>query len=68
MDARLHQKPVGTNAGLAGIAEFSNDRAFHSAVNIGIVKHNKGRIAAKLHRDFFQGLGALFHQQFANRG
>ena len=46
----LHQKAVGANAGLPGIAVFRSDCAFNRGVQIGVIKNNERRIAAKLER------------------
>ena len=64
----LHIKAVGAHAGLAGIAVFAGHGAFHRRVQVGVVKHDKGRIAPQLQRHFFHCRGALRHQDAAHFG
>ena len=47
MHAVLYQEAVNTHAGLAGVAEFAGHGALHRLVQIGIIKHDEGRIAAE---------------------
>ena len=44
--ALLNEQAIGADAGLAGIAELGNDRAFDGRIQIGIIKHHEGRVAA----------------------
>jgi hypothetical protein len=48
--AFLHIKAVGAHAGLAGVAVLAGQGAFHGAVDVGIVKHDEGRVAAQFER------------------
>ncbi len=59
-------KAVDADTGLAGIAELGLDGTLHRSVQISIVKHDEGRIAAQFQRDFLDGAGALRHQQPAD--
>jgi hypothetical protein len=68
VNAFLHEKPVGADAGLSGIAELGRHRALDRGIDIGIVEHDKRRIAAELERDLLDGAGALRHQQFSDFG
>jgi len=43
MDAGLDIEPVGADAGLAGIAAFCDQRAFHRTIKIGIIKNDERR-------------------------
>ncbi len=44
----LDQKAVGADASLSGMPVFAQHCALHRGLQIGIIKHNKRRIAAKL--------------------
>jgi ribose-phosphate pyrophosphokinase len=57
VDAGLHIKAVGTDAGLAGVAVFAGHGAFDGAVNVGVVKHDEGGIAAQLQGQLFDAGG-----------
>ena len=48
VNAALHQKTVGANAGLARVAEFRHHGRCNGDVDIGIIKDNKRRVAAQL--------------------
>ena len=43
----LHVQAIGTHAGLPGISVFAGHGAFDGAVDVGVVKHNEGRVAAQ---------------------
>ena len=60
--AGLHQEAIGTDAGLAGIAELGCHRAFHRRIEIGVFEHQEGRVAAKLQRDLLDMLRGICHQ------
>ena len=66
--AALHIDAVGAHAGLAGVAEFAGNRAGDGSIDVGIVEHDKRRVAAQLHRGFFDGGGALRLQPAADGG
>ena len=66
--AVLNKEAVNTDAGLPGVTEFGSHGAFDGCVQIGIVKHDKRRVAAEFQRDFFQRVCRLAHQQFAGAG
>ncbi len=68
IDARLHIEAVGAHAGLAGITILGGDGAFHRLVEVGIVEHDEGRIAAQFERNLLHRVRALLHQQLAHRG
>ena len=68
VDPRLHVQPVGAYAGLAGIAVLAGQRPFDGGIQVGIVKHDEGRVAAQLHRDFLDRAGALGNQLAADFG
>ena len=57
--AALHIDAVGAHAGLAGVAEFAGNRAGDGGIEVGIVEHDKRRVAAQLHRGFLDGGSAL---------
>ena len=48
VDTVLHQKAVGADAGLPGVAVFRRQSAFHRSVDIGIGENDEGRVAAQL--------------------
>ena len=64
----MHKDPVGADTGLTGITEFRCHHAFDGKVEIGILKDDERRIAAKFHGEAFQRAHALFGQDFANLG
>ena len=66
VNTRLHQKAVGANAGLAGVAVFCDQSAVDRSIHIGVVENDKRRIAAELQRHLFHRRGALRHQQTAH--
>ena len=66
--ARLNIDAVGADTGLTVVAEFTNDCAFNSGIQVGVVEHDERRIAAQLHAGLFDLLRALFHQQRAYFG
>ena len=49
-DAVLHENAIGADAGLAHVAEFGADSAFDRRVEIGVVEHDEGRVAAEFQR------------------
>ncbi len=64
----LHEKAIGADAGLPGVAVFRGDGAIDRGVEIGVVEHDEGRVAAQFERDFFHRAGALPHQELADLG
>jgi len=66
--AVLHIQPVGTHAGLPGVAVFAGDGAFDRRIDVGIVKHDERRVAAQLQRQLFDGGRALRHEHAAHFG
>ena len=68
IDAALHVEAVGADAGLSGVPEFADHRAFDGFIKIGIVKDDKGRVAAQFQRDFFNRARALRHELAADFG
>jgi hypothetical protein len=48
--AVLHIEAVGAHAGLAGVAVLADHRAFHRRVEVGVVEHDEGRVAAQFQR------------------
>ena len=59
VDRVLHQEPRAGDAGLAGGGEDAGDRARRGGVEVGVVEHDVGRLAAELERDVLQALGGL---------
>lgn len=52
VNALLHVQAIGANAGLPGVAELGGQRAFNRFIEIGIVEHDKRRVAAELEETF----------------
>ena len=63
----MHIEAVGADAGLAGIAVLRRQRAFDRRIEIGIVEHDEGRVAAEFQRQLLDGRRALLHQDAADR-
>ena len=68
VDAVLHQDAVGADAGLAGVAELAGQGAGHRLIEIGVVEHDEGGVAAQLQAQPLDGVGGLAHQQRAHAG
>ncbi|MNF81711.1 hypothetical protein D3C84_639970 [compost metagenome] len=68
IDAVLHQKAIDADAGLPGVAVLGDQRALDRAFEIGVVEDDEGGVAAEFQGDLLQGLGALGHEQLADRG
>ena len=62
VDAVFHEDAVGTNAGLAAVAEFGDHDAGHSPVEIGVGEDDEGGVSAEFHRYFLDRAGALLEQ------
>jgi hypothetical protein len=50
---------LAQHAGLACVAVFAGHGAFDGAVDVGVVKHDEGRIAAQLQRQLFDAWGPI---------
>ena len=62
---------VGADAGLAAVAELAGERTFDGFVQIGIVKHDKRRVAAQFQTEFFnvrRAVGKNFRADFGRTG
>ena len=68
VDRVLHQQPVGAHTGLAGVAILAGDRALHRRIEIRVLEHDEGRVAAELQRQLLQRGGTLRHQLLADLG
>ena len=66
IDTSLHINAVGADAGLAVVAELAHDRAVNGSVKIGIIKDDKGSVAAKLHRAFHHLIRGLAQKDTAH--
>ena len=64
----LHVNAVGADAGLAVIAKLAGDRTGHRVVQIGVIEHDEGRVAAQFHRAFHDLVGGLPHQDAPHFG
>ncbi len=68
IDPVLHENAVGTNAGLAAVAEFGNHGPGHGGIDVGIIHHDERRIAAQFKRQLLDRRRTLHHQPFADLG
>mmetsp|Transcript_59426 Transcript_59426/g.140466 ORF Transcript_59426/g.140466 Transcript_59426/m.140466 type:complete len:548 (-) Transcript_59426:2329-3972(-) len=68
VDACLHIDAVGADAGLAGIAVLAGDGAFDGRIEVCIVKHDEGRVAAQFQAELLDRRRALLHQDPADLG
>src|SRR3546814_3201477 len=50
VDPFLHQDAVGTDAGLAGVAELGDHGTLDGGIEVGVVEHQEGRVATELQR------------------
>ncbi|MNG26065.1 hypothetical protein D3C84_1109990 [compost metagenome] len=48
VDAILYQDTVGAHTGLPGITELALHGSGHRLLQVGVVKHHKGRVAPQL--------------------
>jgi hypothetical protein len=64
----MHVNTVWTDACLAAIAEFGAHQAFDRSIQIGIIKHDEGCIAAQFQRQLFQSVGRFARQILAHCG
>jgi len=60
--AALHINAVGTHTGLARVTVLAGDGTFHGRVDVGVIKHDEGRIAAEFQRELFHRGRRLRHQ------
>ena len=68
VDRRVDEEAVHADAGLAARAELAGDRAVDGRVNVGVVEHNEGSIAAELERKLLERRGRLLGQDLADVG
>ena len=47
VDPILDEYPICRDAGLTGVAEFSQDARFHSSLDLGIVEDNERTVSAQ---------------------
>ena len=64
----LHINPVGGHTGLSGVAIFGLHQTLGGGIQIGIIEDDERRIATQFQREFFDGVGALAHQDAADLG
>jgi len=64
----VDEEAVRADAGLAARAELAGDRAVDGRVNVGVVEHNEGSIAAELERKLLERRGRLLGQDLADVG
>src|SRR5690606_28666237 len=59
-------KTISADTGLPRCPEFGCDGPTHRRIKVGILKHNKRRVSAQFHGDFFDRRCALLHQRLAD--
>ena len=64
----VHVEAVGGRAGLADVAHLRGERALDGGVEIGVLEHQEGGVAAELHRDAQDLLGGLLDQRAPDLG
>ena len=52
VNAVLNIDAVGAHTGLPRVTKFADHGALDGRVNVGVVKHNKGRVAAQFQGEF----------------
>ena len=57
VDAVLNENAVRADAGLAAVAELACHQSRHGEVDVGIVEHDEGRVAAQFETDAFDRRG-----------
>ena len=68
IDTILHEHPVGTDTGLAGIAIFRRHSTGNGYIHIGIIKHNQRCVAAQLQAHLLECVCTLTHEDAADFG
>ena len=68
VDAGLHIHAVGAHAGLTRVAVLAGQGSLHGHIQVGIVEHDQGGVAAQLQRQLLDGRRALLHQDAAHLG
>mmetsp|Transcript_762 Transcript_762/g.2982 ORF Transcript_762/g.2982 Transcript_762/m.2982 type:complete len:245 (-) Transcript_762:386-1120(-) len=63
----VNENLVRADAGLAGVSQAGAEEGEGGPVQVGILEHNKGGVAAELKADSLNGAGGLGHQQLAHR-
>ena len=63
-----HVEAVGARAGLAAVAHLREQRALDGGVEVGVLEDQERRVAAELHRDAQDLLGALLDELLADLG
>ena len=58
----VHVEAVRRRAGLAHVAHLGDHRALDRGVDVGVVEHDEGRVAAELHRGLHHVVGGLVQQ------
>ena len=61
-DVGVHEEAVGRGAGLAHVAHLGDHRAVDGRVEVGVGEDEERGVAAELHADPLQLVGALAHQ------
>ncbi len=62
VDFFVRVKTIGADARLTRIPILRSDRPLNRGIDLGIVEHDKRRVASELERQFLQGRRALLHQ------
>ena len=67
-DVGVRIEPVGSGARLGAVAHLGHHGTFDGGIEIGVVEHDEGRIATKLHHCLQHAIGRATKQQAADRG
>ena len=68
VDAGLDVDPVGAYASLAAGSELGCDCSGDRGVEVGVIEHDKGSVAAEFEGEFLEGWRGLLHEEFAHWG
>jgi hypothetical protein len=61
-----HKQPRPSGTGLAAVHKCHAERRWDRLLQIGIIEHDRRRLAAQFERDALQRLGAIAHNAFAH--
>ncbi|MCY1369644.1 hypothetical protein D9M69_566950 [compost metagenome] len=63
----MNNEPVGRGAGFAHVAHFGRQGAFRGFIEVGVLEHEEGSVAPKLHGGAQDLVGGLAHERLADR-
>ncbi len=59
MDARLDIETIGGSAGFSSVSHLGDHRTVECRLEVRVVEHDEGRVAAELHRAADDRLGGF---------